>query len=208
MAYFGERAEEECRLRWPDLIAIVQAKVKPDRITKNEKKYPRMVNEWWKFWNNRQELVKAIEPLERVLAVSQVGDQCAFTFLPIRMVHSDQLIVFAFDRYGAFCTLQSRPHEIWARFFASSMKDDLRYTPSDCFETYPFPEGWEDRHDLEAAGLAYYEFRAALMIKNNAGLTKTYNRFHDPDERNPRDPEAPRTARRYGPRRARRLRLE
>ena len=48
-----------------------------------------------------------------------------------------------------------------------------------------FPEGWEDRPDIEAVGLAYYEFRAALMVRNNEGLTKTYNRFHDPDERNP-----------------------
>ena len=36
---------------------------------------------------------------------------------------------------------------------------------------------------LEAAGKDYYEFRARLMIRNNEGLTKTYNRFHDPHER-------------------------
>ena len=35
---------------------------------------------------------------------------------------------------------------------------------------------------LEAAGKAYYEHRAALMVRNNEGLTKTYNRFHDPYE--------------------------
>ena len=29
------------------------------------------------------------------------------------------------------------------------------------------------------------DFRAALMVRNNEGLTKTYNRFHDPDERDP-----------------------
>jgi len=38
---------------------------------------------------------------------------------------------------------------------------------------------------LEAAGREHYEFRAALMIRNNEGLTKSYNRFHDPDERSP-----------------------
>jgi len=65
------------------------------------------------------------------------------------------------------------------------MKDDLRYTPSDCFETFPFPENWETPPALEGAGKAYYEFRAALMIKNDEGLTKTYNRFHDPDEPDP-----------------------
>ena len=38
---------------------------------------------------------------------------------------------------------------------------------------------------LGSIGKAYYEFRAALMIRNDEGLTKTYNRFHAPDERNP-----------------------
>lgn len=38
---------------------------------------------------------------------------------------------------------------------------------------------------LEEAGKVYYEYRAALMVKNNEGLTKTYNRFHDPNESDP-----------------------
>ena len=59
------------------------------------------------------------------------------------------------------------------------MKDDPVYTPSDCFETFPFSENWEAHAGLEAAGKEYYEFRAALMVRNNEGLTKTYNRFHD-----------------------------
>ena len=87
------------------------------------------------------------------------------------------------DSYAAFCVLRSRPHEIWARFFGSSMKDDLRYTPSDCFETFPFPPTLPP---LEVAGEAYYNFRSALMIENDEGMTKTYNRFHDPGERDPR----------------------
>ena len=55
----------------------------------------------------------------------------------------------------------------------------------DCFETFPFPENWKSNAVLEAVGKAYYEFRAALMVNNNEGLTKTYNRFHDPEERDP-----------------------
>ena len=62
------------------------------------------------------------------------------------------------------------------------MKDDLRYTPSDCFETFPFPKDFETDAALEAVGKTYYEFRADLMVRNNEGLTKTYNRFHDPAE--------------------------
>ena len=59
------------------------------------------------------------------------------------------------------------------------------YAPEDCFETFPFPPDWESNPALEQVGRAYYDFRAALMVRNNEGLTKTYNRFHDPDERDP-----------------------
>jgi hypothetical protein len=58
------------------------------------------------------------------------------------------------------------------------MKDDLRYTPSHCFRTFPFPASYESDTALEAAGIAYHTFRAELMIARNEGLTKTYNRFH------------------------------
>jgi hypothetical protein len=47
------------------------------------------------------------------------------------------------------------------------MKDDLRYTPSDYFETFPFPGDWETLPALEAAGKACYD-RAALMVKNQS----------------------------------------
>ena len=98
-------------------------------------------------------------------------------------------------------------HEIWARFFGSSLEDRLRYTPSDCFETFPFPENWETHPTLEAAGKAYYDFRAALMIENDEGMTKTYNRFHDPGERDPRIAELRRLHAEMDRSRAPRLRL-
>ena len=177
---FGERDEVDCRRTWPDLFAIVERNVKPERITKDAKKYPRMVLEWWKYWNPRTELRAAIASLGRVLVVSEVGQHGAFAFTSSRKVFAHTLKVFPYDSYAAFCALQSRPHEIWARFFGSSMKDDLRYTPSDCFETFPFPIGWGTHSVLEAAGKEYYEFRAALMVQNNEGLTKTYNRFSRP----------------------------
>ena len=181
----GERDEQECRNRWPELMSIVESRVKPERAKKDGKKYPRMVHEWWKHWNARPELHAAIAGLQRVLAISRVGQHAAFTFLPNGMVYSDALIVFPFTTHAAFCALQSRVHEIWARFFGSSMKDDLRYTPSDCFETFPFPGHWETHPALEAAGREYHGFRAALLVRNGEGLTRTYNRFHDRDENAP-----------------------
>ena len=65
------------------------------------------------------------------------------------------------------------------------MEDRLNYIPSETLETFPLPKGFETNIALEDAGRAYYDFRADLMVRNNEGLTKTYNRFHDPDERSP-----------------------
>jgi hypothetical protein len=171
---FGELIEEEAR-EWPDLISIVEEKVKGTRGKHS-------TAPWWQFERLRIELFRAIESLDRVLVVARVGQHGSFAFLPTTMVYSEQLVVFSLSTNYSFCILQSRTHEIWARFFGSSMKDDLRYTPSDCFETFPFPENWETNPELESIGQEYYEFRAALMIRNNQGLTATYNRFHDPEE--------------------------
>ena len=179
---FGELTEAVAR-QWPDLWHALEEKVKPERLTKDAKKYPRMVHEWWKFWNPRVELYDAIKNMSRVLVIARVGDRASFSFMPSNYVFSEQLIVFPFETYSEFALLQSRSHEVWARFFASSMKDDLRYTPSICFETFPFPDNPEFSRELEPAGREYYEFRANLMARNNEGLTRTYNRFHDPDER-------------------------
>ena len=124
--------------------------------------------------------------LDRVLAVNcGATPHVALAFLPARVVFANSLVVFPFPTHAAFCALQSRPHEIWARFFGSTLEERLRYTPSDVFETFPFPRGWTTHPALDAAGRAYYEFRAGLMVRNDEGLTKTYNRFHDPDERDP-----------------------
>ncbi|MCB9882375.1 MAG: N-6 DNA methylase [Planctomycetes bacterium] len=182
---FGERSEEECRERWPDLMAVVEEKVKPDRMMNNRevrKKY------WWRFGETTPALFAAIAGFERVLVC--VGGTAAskylnFTVLPAGLVYSQTLCVLAFHQVSALALLQSRPHEVWARFFGATMKDDLRYNSSICFETFPFPENWESHPTLEAAGKTYAEFRAALMVKNDEGLTKTYNRFHDPEERDP-----------------------
>jgi hypothetical protein len=91
--------------------------------------------------------------------------------------------VFPTGGTATLAILQSRVHEVWARFFSSSMKDDLRYSPSDCFETFPLPREDAELSAVEAIGREYYEFRAQLMVRNDEGLTKTYNRFHDPNER-------------------------
>jgi len=163
---------------WPDLLEIVERRVKGTRAAHS-------TAGWWQFERYRGELYDAIHGLERVLVISRVGQHGLFTFLHTGSVFAETIVVLAFASPAALAVIQSRIHESWALFFASSLEERLRYGPSDCFEPFPFPAGWEADGPLEAAGRAYCDFRAALMVRNNEGLTKTYNRFHDPDETDP-----------------------
>jgi len=191
---FGERSEEECRREWPELMAIVERKVKPGRLGQNREIRARY---WWRFGETSPALNKAAAGLERVIANSQVSSHACFAFLPSATVFSHALNVFPGLEITHFAVVQSSTHIHWALLQASSMKDDLRYTPSDCFETFPFPIGLLDstasapaykgnRQSLEYIGERYHQFRAELMVSNNEGLTSTYNRFHDPAETSPR----------------------
>jgi len=164
---------------WPELLAIVEERVKPIRAKDKRENYR---DRWWRFAENRPGLSAAMSQIPRTIAISRVGQLLTFAFLPSGIVPAESLVAIAISSQAAFAAVQSRVHEVWARLMASSMKDDLRYTPSDCFETFPFPIDFETHPLLESAGQAYYEFRAALMVRSCEGLTKTYNRFHDPGE--------------------------
>jgi hypothetical protein len=109
----------------------------------------------------------------------------SFVFQDVARVFSLTVNVYDLDHDADFGVLQSRAHEYWARSFGSFMKDDLRYTPSTCFETFPFPAAWRDYGQLASIGGRYDAIRSSLMAKNGEGLTTTYNRFHDPNERDP-----------------------
>lgn len=171
--YPGPVAED-----WPDLLDIVRRLVKPQRDKENREARRKR---WWRFGDRQPGLYAAIDGLSRVLALSRVSPHLAIARLPPGMVCAESMVVFAFPSHAPLAILQSRTHEIWARFFSSSMKDDLRYSPSDCVAPFPLPPAFT-APTLESAGRAYHDHRAALMVARNEGLTKTYNRFHDPRE--------------------------
>ncbi len=174
---FEHMSEPEAR-RWPDLMRIVEEKIKGKRASHS-------TAEWWHFERLRPELYDATRGLDRVLFHAFVSKYVQFAFLHNGMVYAGPGQVFGLDLTSHFAVLQSRPHEVWVLQFASTLEDRVQYTPSDCFETFPFPDAWESKSQLASTGKDYCEFRAQLMRDSNKGLTKTYNRFHDPKERSP-----------------------
>ena len=171
---------------WPELLKIVELRVKPDRDLDNRE--ARRKN-WWRYGERAPGLYRALTDLDRTIAISRVANAFAFTFLPARSVYAETLVLMTSRNRSDFSILQSRVHESWVRLLASSMKDDLRYTPEDCFETFPFPSGFESQFGIEDVGCNYHTRRAAIMQQHNRGLTALYNEFHNSDTDWPEIPE-------------------
>ncbi|MCZ7576331.1 MAG: N-6 DNA methylase [Dehalococcoidia bacterium] len=177
---FGERTEAESRA-YSELWRIVSERVRPERITKDAVRYPRAVNEWWKFWNNRRDLQDAIGDLSQVLVRSRVSAMNMWALVPSSYVFSDATVVVAADDLVVFGLIQSTVHDLWIIRHASTMRTDIRYTPTDCFETFPFPN--PETSDCSAvlrSAQAYVEARLTLMEEVGIGLTKAYGLLHNP----------------------------
>jgi hypothetical protein len=181
---FGTRDLEDCST-WPDLLELIRARVKPERDENPRSTYQKY---WWRLGETGGAMYKALMGLEECLVCCQVSRnlqiarQSSFTLFP----HT--LCVFALSAHSSFAVLQSRVHEPWARLLSSSMKTDLRYVPSDCFSTFPFPQP-DPRAvipALEDIGERLYTARAAYMVETQQGLTQTYNALKDPRVNDPR----------------------
>ncbi|MEB3353170.1 MAG: DNA methyltransferase, partial [Cyanobacteriota bacterium] len=190
---FGNRSEEECLRGWPKLMAIVEKKVKPERLAQNREIRARY---WWRFGEACPALYDAISGLSRVLACpggTGATKHFSLALLPSGLTYSQTLCVFAIDSIIWLAVLHARPHEVWSIFNSATLEERLRYNSSTCFETFPFPAYLLDqatsdpaeaylRQALDSIGNRYNQVRTELMVNNNEGLTSTYNRFHDPAE--------------------------
>ena len=191
---FGERSEEKCRREWPELMGIVDRKVKPERDQlKDNADGRRRKQNWWQFGRSTPALDAAIAGCERVLVTSQISSNRAFAFLEERLVFDQRLVVHSLQESSHLALLSSLVFAEWEMQNGATLEDRLTYTPTTCFQTLPFPTALLDsavndpahaasRQSLEAIGERYHQFRAELMVGNNEGLTSTYNRFHNPAE--------------------------
>lgn len=154
--------------------------VKPERDTNKMKS--RRVN-WWRFGVPASSLYNRIGGLSHCFAAARTTKHLSFSAMPVDFVFSDAVYVFTTDRWDLFAVLQSTIHEIWARKYSGKLKQDLRYSPSKCFDTFAFPpELWQMPHSgLAELGKLYHAQRKQLMQTLGLGLTNIYNLFHSKD---------------------------
>jgi len=77
-----------------------------------------------------------------------------FAWFPAGNAPDHTLIVFARDDDYTFGVLHSRVHEAWARATGTQLREvesGFRYTPTTCFETFPFPRPTDEQREAIAA---------------------------------------------------------
>jgi len=119
-------------------FAYAKEHVQPTRVGKRE---ARTNEQWWLFQWSRPLMRKAIAGLERFIVTPEVSKHRVFSWMTPSCVPDKNLTVIARADDATFGVLQSRFHEVWALRLGTSLEDRPRYTPSTCFETFPFPRG-------------------------------------------------------------------
>lgn len=158
---------------YPDCYEQVVRTVKPKRDEDNRKVYR---DYWWQYAEKRPAMIRACLGLNRVIAIARVSKTVLPAIVPTGQVFSEQVVVFATDDTAMLAMLSSAPHYWWAVSRTSTMKADVRYTPSDVFETLPLPELTQAMRDL---GDQLDRRRSEIMLARHAGLTATYHLVFD-----------------------------
>ncbi len=178
---------------FPDLLEIIRNEVKPEREKNRLATYREI---WWQFaakryglyhsigmWKNfykhpvKSEVINPTKD-DMVLAVSRYTRHFVPSLVPNKYVFSDSLVIFKPRCPNLF--LSSTIFQDWCWKQGSRLgSTTLRVTPSDCFDSYPFPEKYAPCiSNLETS---FYELRREIMTTEQIGLTDLYNRFHNPE---------------------------
>ncbi len=179
---------------FPELLDIVEEKVKPEREGKND---ALAAKKWWLFLRPRPELYHAIgrgaafaqHPKgwegdafdgNEVIVVTRVSKTLAFARCKRDIVFADATVIIATSDIGKWAILQSAFHTVYAWQQASKMKSDLRYSPTDAYETFPFPHFENGRRQaFIAMSERFHSLRSCMQKTEQIGLTGFYNAFHN-----------------------------
>lgn len=136
---FGSDITEAEAALYEAPFEYVKKYVYPVRSRNRKAPYAR---KWWMFAEPCVGMREALADLTRYIATPEVAKHRLFAWLPAGTVPDHQLLVFARQDDYFFGVLHSRLHELWARRKGTQLREvesGFRYTPTTCFETFPFP---------------------------------------------------------------------
>jgi len=165
---FDELPEPEAAL-YEAPFQFVLEHVRPIRAVNRERQ--RREN-WWRLGRSGGELRSATHGLARLILTPQTSKHRIFVWAPVETLPSVSVIAVAHDDDHTFGVLHSRVHETWARATGTQLREvesGFRYTPTTCFETFPFPYPTEgQREAIGAAARRLVELRDGWL--NPVGL--------------------------------------
>jgi hypothetical protein len=119
-------------------FAYVEKMVKPTRLNVRRDFHR---THWWLYGDARPGLRTAVANISRLIATPMVAKHRLFTWLPSIQIPENLCVAIARADDTTFGILHSRFHELWSLRMGTSLEDRPRYTPTTCFETFPFPSG-------------------------------------------------------------------
>ncbi len=138
--------------------------VKPTREHNPRRSYR---EHWWLHAEARPGMRAALRSRGRYIATPPLSKFRLFVWLDAAVLPDHQLVVFARDDDYTFGVLHSRAHELWALARGTQLREaesGFRYTPTTCFETFPFPRPTdEQREDIGAAAYALDQLRRGWL---------------------------------------------
>ncbi|MFZ0712293.1 MAG: DNA methyltransferase, partial [Terrimicrobiaceae bacterium] len=144
---FGFRSLEECERNFPEAVKIVRSRVKPHRDTVKRAVYR---EKWWRFAEPIKEMREQLLSLTRYVAAPAQGKRILYAWQNPWTCPSNLTIVFAFDDDYSMGLLMSAAHTAWTVARCSTLRLDLRYTPTTVFMSFP----WPDRTDEGVAAVS------------------------------------------------------
>ena len=145
---FGDMPSEQAAL-YEVPFEYVNARVRPQRETSRS-----TISSWWLHERPRPEMREAVRHLSRLIVTPRVSKHRLFAWIEEETLADSATIAIARDDDYTFGVLHSRFHELWALAMGTQLESRPRYTPTTCFETFPFPEPDEDQRAAIAAAAA------------------------------------------------------
>ena len=151
---FGVDMSMDAAALYEKPFEYVKEKVMPTRI--NNKMRWRAEN-WWLHGYPATTMRQALAALPKYIGTPKVAKHRFFVWLKGDMLPSNLVIAIASDDDYMLGILSSSVHELWAPQVGSQLREadsGGRYTPTTCFETFPFPRPTEEQREAIGAAAA------------------------------------------------------
>ncbi|MCX6911245.1 MAG: hypothetical protein NTY01_24830 [Verrucomicrobia bacterium] len=129
------RSEDDCA-KYQAPFAFVSEHVRPERVKNNRALYAKY---WWRHVEPRPGMLTALAQIPRFLTTIAVAKHRLFVWMESPTLPDHSLFAFVCADDFLFGLLQSRFHDVWALKQGTRLETRPRYTPTTCFETFPFP---------------------------------------------------------------------